>query len=180
MLNCCCILHLEMASTAGNVYRLARDYLITSWNCTHLIIADCKMWLVNNRFRISCGILLVVFLCGTLHSVWYSWYPTAKQSVPNNFTSTELEKPSLHRESNEFVPNNLPHIRGPFVGRESELLGISNMLLSNSAGVAMVSIFGPPAAGKSTLAIQVGHKLASKGMSVRYVNLNEAYHLFAR
>ena len=94
-------------------------------------------------------------------------------------TCTELEKPSLHHGSDEFVPNNLPHVRGPFVGRDSELLGISNMLLASSADVAMVSIFGAPAVGKSTLAIQVGHVLASKGISVRYVDLNEAHHLFA-
>ena len=105
-----------------------------------------------------------------------------EQSVPNNSTSTHLEKLSLHHGTDKFVPNNLPHLRGPFVGRDSELLGISNMLLAGSAyaDVAMVSIFGAPAVGKSTLAIQIGHVLANKGISVRYVNLNEAHHLFAR
>ena len=97
-------------------------------------------------------------------------------------TCTELEKSSLHHGSDEFVPNNLPYVRGPFVGRDSELQEISNMLLTGStyADVAMVSIFGAPAVGKSTLAIQIGHVLARNGISVRYVNLNEAHHLFAR
>ena len=52
------------------------------------------------------------------------------------------------------------------------------MLLASSAYVAMVSIFGPPAVGKSTLAIHVGHVLANNGISIRYVNLNEAHHMF--
>ena len=105
-----------------------------------------------------------------------------EQSVPDDSTCTKLEKPSLHHGSDEFVPNNLPYERGLFVGRDSELLGISNMLLAGSAyaDVAMVSIFGAPAVGKSTLAIHIGYVLASKGISVRYVNLNEAHHLFAR
>ena len=141
------------------------------------------MWLVNNRFFwgvLLASLVTVVFLGGTLHFVWYSWSPTAKQSVPNNFTCTELEKPSLHHESDLPAHNNLPHVGGPFVGRESELSEISHMLLYSSSYVAMVSIFGPPAVGKSTLAIHVGHVLASKGMSVKYLNMNEAHHLFAR
>ena len=130
---------------------------------------------------------VLVLFCALLLAAFQS--PSVKQSFNNSTqtaelnncnASTELEKPSLHHESNEFVPNNLPYVRGPFVGRDSELIGISNMLLSSSAYVAMVSIFGAPVVGKSTLAIQVGHVLASKGMSVRYVNLNEAHHLLVR
>ena len=130
---------------------------------------------------------VLVLFCALLLAAFQS--PSVKQSFNNSTrtaelnncnASTELETPSLHHESNEFAPNNLPYLHGPFVGRESELIGISNMLLSSSAGVAMVSIFGPPAVGKSTLAIHVGCELASKGVSVRYFNLNEAHHLFAR
>ena len=133
------------------------------------LVADCRItfiWLAA----------LVIFFCGILLAAllehWYSQSPMT--------ACTELEKPSLHHGTDKFVPNNLPYVRGPFVGRDSELLDISNMLLASSAYVAMVSIFGAPAVGKSTLAIQVGHVLAKKGISVRYVNLNEAHHLFAR
>ena len=156
------------------------------WCSKHLIctclIPDYITWPIAITRRFLRSILLavlVLILCGiSLAALWYSQSPRVEPSVRS--ACTKLEKPSLHHESDEFAPNNLPYLRGPFVGRESELLGISNMLLSSSADVAMVSIFGPPAVGKSTLAIQVGHKLASKGMSVRYVNLNEAHHLFAR
>ena len=112
--------------------------------------------------------------------LWTLWHPRVEQSIPNDSTCTELEKPCLHCGSDKFAPNNLPYVRGPYVGRGSELLQISNILLTNSADIAMVSIFGALGVGKSTLAIHVGHVLASKGMSVRYVNLNEAHHLFAR
>ena len=132
------------------------------------LIADCRFWLI---MYILCGILLAALL-----QHWYSPSPMT--------TCSELEKPPLHHGSDKFIPNNLPYLHGPFVGRDSELLEISNMLLASSAyasaDVAMVSIFGAPAVGKSTLAIQVGHELARKGISVRYINLNEAHHLFAR
>ena len=107
-------------------------------------------------------------LVATLLEKWYTQSSTMEQPVPNNCTCTELEKMSLHHGSDEIVPNNLPYVRGHFVGRDSELHEISNMLLANSAyaDVAMVSIFGAPAVGKSTLAIQVGHVLARKGISV--------------
>ena len=133
------------------------------------LVADCRItfiWLAA-LVTFFCGILLAALL-----EHWYSQSPMT--------ASTELEKPSLHHGTDKFVPNNLPHVRGPFVGRDSELQEISAMLLASSAYVAMVSIFGAPAVGKSTLAIQVGHELAGKGISVRYVDLNEAHHLFAR
>ena len=158
--------------------------------CT-LLIADCRVWLLWGilPLLLLLAALVILFLLDTPRAALLDhWYnhdqpPTMEQSVPDDATCTctKLEKPSLHHRSDEFVPNNLPYVRGPFVGRDSELQEISNMLLTSSAytAVAMVSIFGTPAVGKSTLAIQVGHILARKGISVRYVNLNEAHHLFA-
>ena len=135
--------------------------------CTCYLNCRLQYQIVWLRIICLCGILLAILL-----GRWYHQSPMT--------TCTELEKPSLHHGSDKFVPNNLPHVRGPFVGRDSELQEISAMLFAGSAyaDIAMVSIFGAPAVGKSTLAIQVGHVLASKGISVRYVNLNEAHHLF--
>ena len=102
-------------------------------------------------------------------------------SPPLNITHncTELEKLSIPHASDKIAPNNLPHVRGHFVGRDSELREISHMLIhSTHSGVAMVSIYGAPAVGKSTLANKVGHQLAGHGIVVRYVNVNEAHNLF--
>ena len=102
-------------------------------------------------------------------------------SPPLNITHncTELEKLSIPHASDKIAPNNLPHVRGHFVGRDSELREISHMLIhSTYSGVAMVSIYGAPAVGKSTLANKVGHQLAGHGIVVRYVNVNEAHNLF--
>ena len=152
-------------------------------NCIVLatLIADGRLWLIRFVWGILLAALVVFFRdipLAALLQHWYGQSPTTEQST----TCTELEKPSLLHGSDKFVPNNLPYVRGPFVGRDSELQELSNMLLAGSAyaDVAMVSIFGAPAVGKSTLAIQIGHVLANEGISVRYVNLNEAHHLFAR
>ena len=105
--------------------------------------------------------------------------PSVSPPLNTTHSYTELEKLSIPRASDTIAPNNLPYVRGHFVGRDSELQEISHMLIhSTHSGVAMVSIYGAPAVGKSTLAIQVGHQLASHGIVVRYVNVNEAHHLF--
>ena len=106
--------------------------------------------------------LLTIFSVGLLVDLLGHYYLTQVVNTP---------KPA--------APNNLPYVCGPFVGRDSDLQEISHMLLPSSySGVAAVNIYGAPGVGKSTLAIQVGHQLTSHGISVRYVNVHEARHLF--
>ena len=62
----------------------------------------------------------------------------------------------------------------PFIGREEEIGTIMKMLdFDRSPPIQIVSVYGPPAAGKSTLVIHVGHKIAEMGTHVHYVNIAE-------
>lgn len=68
------------------------------------------------------------------------------------------------------IQQNLPYIQSPFLGRERDLEMLANLLVSRSAQT--ININGPPAFGKSTLAIKLGEKLlASKSTTmVRYID----------
>ena len=105
---------------------------------------------------------LVIFSIGLLVGLLGHYYVTQMVNIPRLSAA-----------------NNLPYVRGPFVGRDSELQEISHMLMHSSySGVAAVNIYGAPAVGKSTLAVQLGHQLTSYGISVGYINVHEARHLF--
>ena len=66
----------------------------------------------------------------------------------------------------------LPSRPVPFVGRKELINEIIQRLLGTHTSI--VGLFGPPAFGKSSLAIHVGHKIMSKkGVSVSYVDLSE-------
>ena len=67
----------------------------------------------------------------------------------------------------------LPYISGTFVGRETELNDVLQLLDFGHSDTRVVSIDGPPGFGKSTLAIKVGHQMARKGMNVLYINMLE-------
>ena len=51
----------------------------------------------------------------------------------------------------------LPYISGTFIGRETELNDVLQLLDFGQSDNRVVSIDGPPGFGKSTLAIKVGH-----------------------
>ncbi len=59
----------------------------------------------------------------------------------------------------------------PFVGREREVAEISSYM--HSELVYVIGVHGPPAFGKSTLAIHVGYEMVKRGTSVRYVDASE-------
>ena len=67
----------------------------------------------------------------------------------------------------------LPYISGTFVGRETELNDVLQLLDFDQSDTRVVSIDGPPGFGKSTLAIKVGHQMDRKGTNVLYVNMLE-------
>ena len=75
-------------------------------------------------------------------------------------------------EKRENVPSDLPKLIGPFVGREKQVNEIVRYLKSES--VHIVTIYGPPAFGKSTLAIHVGYKMVGSGVPVRYIDMTES------
>ena len=93
-----------------------------------------------------------------------------------NFTGTqtnELVGNELNYKRN--VSSDLPILNGPFVGREMQVSEIVRHL--NSESVDIVSIYGPPAFGKSTLAIYVGYRMIESGVSVRYIDMTESNFL---
>ena len=71
----------------------------------------------------------------------------------------------------------LPYISGTFVGRETELHDVLQLLEFGHSDTRVVSIDGPPGFGKSTLAIKVGHQMARKGTNVLYVNMLEVFSM---
>ena len=84
---------------------------------------------------------------------------------------TELGRPLYSRKAREIAPNNLPHFPGPFVGRDEDVNNIVHILLHSL--VKSVHIVDLPVVGKSTLAVHVGYEMASRGVTVRYINVDE-------
>ena len=71
----------------------------------------------------------------------------------------------------------LPFISGTFVGRETELNEVLQLLDFDQFNTRVVSIDGPPGFGKSTLAIKVGHRMVHRGINVLYVNMLEVFSM---
>ena len=91
---------------------------------------------------------------------------------------TEVGRIHYGRKTSEFAPNNLPHLPGPFIGRDEDMENITHLLkFSKYYHTQMVHIVGLPAVGKSTLAVHVGYEMASRGVAVRYINVDET-HIF--
>ncbi len=78
-----------------------------------------------------------------------------------------------HDKSSIVEDNDLPVLNPdmPFIGRDKELAEIASYLRSDS--VYVIGIHGPPAFGKSTLAIHVGWEMVKTGIPVRYVEVSE-------
>jgi len=76
-----------------------------------------------------------------------------------------------------FRSRTLPYISGTFVGRETEVNDILQLLDFSESDTRMVSIDGPPGFGKSTLAIRVGHQMVRKGTNVLYINMLEVFSM---
>ena len=86
---------------------------------------------------------------------------------------TELERSLFSHKAGEIAPNNLPYFPCPFVGRNRDVSNIIDLFSNHS----LVNIYGLPAVGKSTLAIHVGYEMASCGVAVRYINVDDT-HVF--
>ena len=93
---------------------------------------------------------------------------TSKRTSTNELV-VEPCKDSYDKQGN--IPSDLPMLTGPFIGREKQVNAIVRYLKSES--VHIVSIYGPPAFGKSTLAIHVGYKMVGSGVPVRYIDMTE-------
>ena len=88
------------------------------------------------------------------------------------------EKPTTdlacYKERN--IKHNLPSAPDPFIGRKNEVEQIMALLEGNE--IDIISINGPPAFGKSALAIHVGHSALGLGMNVFYIDISESHRFF--
>ena len=123
----------------------------------------CWKTMITVTVAIICGLVLYIYM--------YSGLPTQNQP---NFCVSEMEmiKEEMKRELDlyyEPLPQqNLPEINGPFYGRVNELKKLKDEILSNVARI--ISINGPPAFGKSTMAIKLGHELREYVSNMRYID----------
>ena len=67
----------------------------------------------------------------------------------------------------------LPHISENFVGREDEIQELLARVNFKFSEIRIINIVGSPGFGKSTLAMQLGHKLVDQGVYVHYVNMED-------
>ena len=139
----------------------------------------------SDRLKISFLISLVCLLIACLLAVAL----VGQFDISNEITSrtdsdqvseqsmcTELENIKLgHRNNGTTIEHNLPHLPEKFVGRTLELRRLTHWLLNHrDSGINAIVVYGPPAVGKSTLAIHVGYELMKQGVNVRYINVEES------
>ena len=88
------------------------------------------------------------------------------------------EKPTtaLAGYKEQKTKHNLPSAPDPFIGRKNEVEQIMALLEGNE--IDIISINGPPAFGKSALAIHVGYSALGSGMDVFFIDVSESHHFF--
>lgn len=92
----------------------------------------------------------------------------------------EVDRPTHSGSASDIAPNNLPWLSDPFIGRDSEIQNITQVLFNSTwpSPKGILCLHGPPAIGKSVLSIHVGYHVAKRGIAVRYINVNDARHYF--
>ena len=121
------------------------------------------------------GILLALYTSQTADLLNKSH--SSHTNTDDNFIfRTELGRPLYSHKARTIAPNNLPHFPPPFVGRDKDVNNIVYLLLHSL--VKSVNVVGLPAVGKSTLAVHVGYEMASCGVAVRYINVNDETLIF--
>ena len=83
---------------------------------------------------------------------------------------------SLAYYKNRITKHNLPSAPDPFIGRHNEVKQIMALLKGNE--IDIISINGPPAFGKSALAIHAGYSALGSGMNVSYIDISESTQIF--
>ena len=67
----------------------------------------------------------------------------------------------------------IPYLSKNFVGREDEIQELLELVNFDYTEIRIIGIIGSPGFGKSTLAIQLGHRLIDDGVYVHHVDLAE-------
>ena len=135
-----------------------------------------QKWVHQRGLKIS-FISMAILFCSLL--VAYVLVPShlkpEQETQPASSTSDKTGA-ALQRQwgypNSTTAEHNLPYLPGKVFGRDEELVDLPRLLLDTNA--ANVVIYGPPAVGKSTLAIHVGYELVKQGVDVRYINVEES------
>ena len=111
------------------------------------------------------GLLTLVFFLA--HIASSHDYPDHQQQQNSKHTNV----PTIFEK--RWVQHDLPSPPEPFIGRDKELEEIVALLITENKK-DIISINGPPAFGKSALAIHVGHTVLKLDIDVRYVDTSES------
>ncbi len=82
-------------------------------------------------------------------------------------------KEIIHGFKVRILSTTIPHTSENFVGREDEMIELLARVNFEFTEIRIVNIVGSPGFGKSTLAIQLGHRLIDQGVYVHYVNMED-------
>ena len=123
------------------------------------------IYLVGIVLIILCIVAAKQYIVPLLSHLSYS-----DQAQPENPTTSNA------RYKKQITKHNLPSAPDPFIGRNNETKQIMTLLKGND--IDIISINGPPAFGKSALAIHVGHSALRSGMNVYYIDISESPQIF--
>ncbi len=79
----------------------------------------------------------------------------------------------IHGYKVRSLSKTIPHTSENFVGREDEIQELLARVNFEFTEMRIINIVGSPGFGKSTLAIQLGHRLIDQGVYVHYVNMED-------
>ena len=119
---------------------------------------------------VICLVGIAVIVVAISYIICLSYMSYSDQSYPEESTT------DLTRFKQRKTKHNLPSAPNPFIGRKNEVEQI--MALLERDKVDIISINGPPAFGKSALAIQVGYYALDSGMNVSYIDVSESHNVF--
>ena len=147
----------------------------------HPVSISKKLWIIGSSQSCVLSLCILAVVTSMLMAYytsqndillnWNSFLSTSTSMHVDNTLQSELGKSSYRHKAGEVAPNNLPQFSGPFVGRNTAIDNITHLFFHSP--VQVVHIVGPPGVGKSTLAVHVGYKMATHGIAVQYINIDE-------
>ena len=118
--------------------------------------------------KVFVGVLIFSAIVGYLYAYGF-WNITSNEHIcPNkNVSSYQVAK------YEDTIPqHNLPSAPTPFVGRNNELKEITALFYKDEKDIIVIN--GPPAFGKSALAIHVGYSMLQQNIDVAYIDAPES------
>lgn len=113
----------------------------------------------------------IIFMTSLFIFIAIYFYLAPVETVPDSSVGTPNTQWFGNLDSNSM--HDLPALPEPFIGRQVDMKQLSSELLIGSSHI--ININGPPAYGKSSLAIHIGHEMVSNGINVRYIDVTEHY-----